>query len=166
LITLTVHFAKRSTGHTKQFRQSHIASSTTTQQAYEAQEHACSFSTAYGNPASCHMPHKTSKTSPLPHKHSKSKAPSSAFSNALQLHCFTASQNTILKLGIPPFILRQAEQLLSLHFRYTGTHTHLISIHLYTLKCQREAINTHPKHSLENRIEKAYHILRLSTLYP
>jgi len=67
---------------------------------------------------------------------------------------------------IPPLIFRQDEQLVSLHFRYTVTHTHLISAHLYTLRCLRKASKTHPQHSLENRIEKAYHILHLSTSYP
>jgi len=49
----------------------------------------------------------------------------SALISSLQrtLHCFTAAQITMLELGIPPLILRQAEQLVSLHFRYTVTHT-------------------------------------------
>ena len=40
--------------------------------------------------------------------------------------------------------------------------------HLDTLRCQRKASNNHghPKHSLENGIEKAYHTLHLSTSYP
>jgi len=82
------------------------------------------------------------------------------------LHCFTAAQITMLELVISPLILRQAEQLVSLHFRYTVTHTRLISAYLYTLRCQRKASNTHPRHSLENRIEIAYHALGLSTSYP
>jgi len=72
----------------------------------------------------------------------------------------------MLEMGIPPLLLLQAEQLISLHFRYTVTHTHLISAHLYSLQCQRKASNTHPQHSLENKIEKAYHTLGLSTSYP
>jgi len=92
----------------------------------------------------------------------------SALISSLQrtLHCFTAAQITMLELEIPPLILRQAEQLGSLHFRYTVTHTHLISAHLYTIRCQRKASNAHPQHSLENRIERAYHALGLSTSYP
>jgi len=92
----------------------------------------------------------------------------SALISSLQrkLHCLTASQIIMLEHGIPPPILRQAEHLVSVHFRYTVTHTHLISAHLYTLRCQRRATNTHPKHSLKNKIQKAYHILRLSTSYP
>ena len=70
------------------------------------------------------------------------------------------------ELGIPPLILRQAEQLVSLHFRYTVTHTHIISAHFYTIRFQRRASNAHPRHSLENRIETAYHALGLSTSYP
>jgi len=72
----------------------------------------------------------------------------------------------MLEMGIPPLLLRQAEQLISLHFRYTVTHTHLISAHLYTLRCQRKTSNAHPRHSLENRIETAYHTLSLSISYP
>jgi len=45
-------------------------------------------------------------------------------------------------------------------------HTHIISAHLYTLRCQCRASNAHPRHSLENRIETAYHAQGLSTLYP
>jgi len=45
-------------------------------------------------------------------------------------------------------------------------HTHLISAHLYTLRCQRKASNAHPRHSLENRIETVYHTLGLSTSCP
>ena len=72
----------------------------------------------------------------------------------------------MLEMGLPPLLLRQAEQLISFHFRYTVTQIHLISAHLYTLRCQHKASNTHPRHSLENRIETAYHILGLSTSYP
>ena len=64
--------------------------------------------------------------------------------------------------------VREAEQLVSLHFHYTVTHTHIISAHLYTLRCQSKAFNTHPRHTLENRIdlETAYHALCLSTSCP
>jgi len=82
------------------------------------------------------------------------------------MHCFTAAQITMLEMGIPPLLLRQGEQLISLHFRYTVTHTNLISAHLYTLRCQRKTSNAHPRHSLENRIETAYHTLSLSISYP
>jgi len=70
----------------------------------------------------------------------------SALISSLQrtLQCFTAAQITMLELGIPHCILRQAEQLSSLRFRYTITHTHLVSARLYTLRCQRRAFSTHP----------------------
>jgi len=92
----------------------------------------------------------------------------SALISSLQhtLHCFTAAQITMHELGIPPLILRQAEELVSLHFRYTVTHTHNISAHLCKLRCQRKASNAHPRHSLENSIETAYHAMGLSTSYP
>jgi len=72
----------------------------------------------------------------------------------------------MLELGIPPLILRQAEQPVSIHFSYTVIYTHLISAHVYTLRCQRRATLTNPRHSIQNRIEKAYHMLRLFTPYP
>jgi len=82
------------------------------------------------------------------------------------LHSFTVAQITMLELGISPLILRQAEYLVSLHFRHTVAHMHLISAHLYIQRCQRKASNTHPWHSLANRIETANHALGLSTSYP
>ena len=70
------------------------------------------------------------------------------------LHCFTAAQITMLELGIPPLILRQAEQLVLLHFRYPVTHTHLISAHLYILQCQHKASKPHPRHSSKTELKQ------------
>ena len=83
--------------------------------------------------------------------------------NSLQrtLHCFTPSQIIMLELGVPPLALQQAAQLIALHFRFTVTHTHTISAHLYKLRCTRRLGNSHPSQSFENRIEKAHRKLQL-----
>jgi len=116
---------------------------------------------------SCVLSHATQNLRYLLHP-TQVQQVQSALINSLQrtLHCFTAAQITMLELGIPHLILSQAEQLVSLHFRYTVTHTHIISAHLCTIRCQRIASNAHPRHSLENRIETAYLALGLSTSYP
>ena len=90
--------------------------------------------------------------------------------NSLQrtLHCFTPSQIIMLELGVPPLALQQAAQLIALHFRFTVTHTHTISAHLYKLRCTRRLGNSHPPQSFENRIEKAHRKLQLYSIlgYP
>jgi len=111
---------------------------------------------------SCVLSHATQNLRYLLHPTQVQQVQSALISSIQRtLHCFTAAQITMLEMGIPPFLLRQVEQLISLHFRYTVTYTHLISSHLYTLRCQRKASNTHPQHSLENRIETAYYALYL-----
>ena len=83
---------------------------------------------------SCVLSHATQNLRYLLHP-TQVQQVQSALISCLQrtLHCFTAAQITMLELGIPPLILRQAEQLVSLHFRYTVTHTHIISAHLHKL---------------------------------
>jgi len=112
---------------------------------------------------SCVLPHATQNLRYLPHTTQVQQVQSALISSLQRtLHCFTPAQITMLEMGL----LRQPEQLISLHFRYTVTHTHLISAHLYTLRCQRKTSHAHPRHSHENRIETTYHRLGLSTSYP
>jgi len=116
---------------------------------------------------SCVLSHTTQNLRYLLHPTQVQQVQSALISSLQRtLHCFTAAQITMLELGIPALILRQAEQLVSLHFRFTVTHTHIISAHLYTIRCQRRASKPHPRHSLKNRIETAYHALGLSASYP
>jgi len=83
---------------------------------------------------SCVLSHTTQNLRYLPHPTQVQQVQSALISSLQRiLHCFTAAQITMLEMGIPPLLLRQAEQLISLHFRYTVTHTHLISPHHYTL---------------------------------
>ena len=112
---------------------------------------------------SCVLSHATQNLRYLLHPTQVQQVQSALISSLQRtLHCFPAAQITMLEMGIPPLLLRQTEQLISLHF----TRTHLILSHLYTLRCQRKASNAHPQHSFENRTETAYHALGLSTSYP
>jgi len=68
----------------------------------------------------------------------------------------------MIELDIPPLILQKALQLVALHFRYTVLHTNTIASKLYDLNCS----NAHSKHTIENRIAKAYSTLMISSTYP
>jgi len=82
------------------------------------------------------------------------------------LHCFTSPHTTMIELGIPPFILQQALQLVALHFKYTVLHTNTITAKLYNLRCKFRCSNAHPQHTIENRISKAHSTLMISSTYP
>ena len=72
----------------------------------------------------------------------------------------------MIKLGIPPLILQQALQLAALHFRYTVLHTNTIAAKICNLRCQFRCSNSHPQHTIENRIAKARSTLMIYSTYP
>jgi len=72
----------------------------------------------------------------------------------------------MVELDLPPLILQQALQLLTLHFRYTVLHTNTIASKLYNLRCKFRCSNAHPQHTIENRIAKAHSTLMISSTYP
>jgi len=72
----------------------------------------------------------------------------------------------MIELGIPPLILQQALQLVTLHFRYTVLHTNTIAAKLYNLRCKFRCSNALPQHTIENRIPKAHSTLMISNTYP
>ena len=92
----------------------------------------------------------------------------SALMRSLQrtIRCYSPHAILMQEFGIPPLKLQQAMQLADLHFRYSVTHTHLPSAHLYHLRRAKIAANTHPKNSIESRIQDACIELRLRDTYP
>jgi hypothetical protein len=70
------------------------------------------------------------------------------------------------EFGILPLKLQQATQLVSMHFRYSVTYTHLPAAHLYHLRRGRMCALSHPQNSVESRIKEACNELRLTDTYP
>jgi len=91
-----------------------------------------------------------------------------ALMNSLQrtMRCYSPHAVLMQEFGIPPLKLQQATQLAALHFRYSVTHKHLPAAHLYHLRRQKIASNTHPRNSIESRIQEACLELRLKNTYP
>ena len=82
------------------------------------------------------------------------------------LRCYAPPQTLMIEFAIPPLRLQQAAQLIGIHFRYTITHTHLVSAHLYSLRRAKMCSSRHSPQSMENRIVAAHTLLRLSQQYP
>jgi hypothetical protein len=71
------------------------------------------------------------------------------------LRCYTVHDIIMQAFGISPLKLQQAPQHVSVHFRYSVTHTHLPAAHLYHLRRARMCDLSHPQNSIESRIKEA-----------
>jgi len=71
---------------------------------------------------------------------------------------YTIVEILLIEFDILSLRLQQACQLISLHYRYTISHTNLITSHLYRIRRQCLLSNCHPCQSIEIRMEHA-HIL-------
>jgi len=58
----------------------------------------------------------------------------------------------MIELHIPPLILQQALQLVTLHFRYTVLHTNTIVAKLHNLRCKFRCSNAQPQHTLKTEL--------------
>jgi len=90
-----------------------------------------------------------------------------ALTNSLQriLRSYTVVEILLLKFGILSLRLQQACQLISLHYRYTISHTHLIAAHLYRIRRQFRLSNCHPRQSLDIQTEGAHTLLPIKGMY-
>jgi len=77
----------------------------------------------------------------------------------------TIAEMLLLEFGMLPLHLQQACQFISLHYRYTISHTHLIAAHLYRILRQFRLSNCHPRQSIEIRMEDAYNFLAIKGMY-
>jgi hypothetical protein len=80
--------------------------------------------------------------------------------------CYTVHDILMQEFGIAPLKLQQAMQLVSMHFRYSVTHTNLPAAHLYHLRRARMCALSHLPNSIESRIKEACNELRLPDTSP
>jgi len=90
-----------------------------------------------------------------------------ALTNSLQriLRSYTIAEILLLEFGVPPLHLQQACQLISLHYRYTISHAHLIAAHFYRIRCQFLLSNRHPHQCIETRTADAHTLFSLKGMY-
>jgi len=90
-----------------------------------------------------------------------------ALTNSLQriLRSYTIAEILLLEFGVPPLRLQQACQLISLHYRYAISHTHLIAAHLCRIHRQFLLSIHHPHQSIETRTADAHTLFSLKGMY-
>ena len=86
-----------------------------------------------------------------------------ALTNSLQriLRNYTIAEILLLEFGVTPLRRQQACQLISLHYRYTISHTHVIAAHLYRIRRQFLLSSSHPHQSIETRTADAHTLFSL-----
>jgi len=77
----------------------------------------------------------------------------------------TIAEILLLEFWVPPLCLQQACQLISLHYRYTISHAHLIAAHLYRIRLQFLLSNHHPHQSIETRTADTHSLFSLKGMY-
>ena len=75
------------------------------------------------------------------------------------------AETLLLEFGILPLRLQQVCQLISLHKRYTISHTHLFTAHFYRIRRQFRLSNRHPRQSIEIRTEDAHTLFDIKGMY-
>ena len=92
-----------------------------------------------------------------------------ALTNSLQriLRTYTIAEILLLEFGVPPLRLQKACQLISLHYRYTISHAHLVATHLYRIYRQFLLSNRdhHLHQSTETRPADAHTLFSLKGMY-
>jgi len=92
-----------------------------------------------------------------------------ALTNSLQriLRSYTIAEILLLEFGVPHLRLQQACQLISLHYKYTISHTHLVAAHLYRIYRQSLLSNRdhHLHQSTETRTADAHTLFSLKSIY-
>jgi hypothetical protein len=87
---------------------------------------------------SCVLPFATQHLRYLATQTEVQKVQSTLFSSLQRtLRCYKVHYILMQEFGIRPLKLQQAMQLVSMHFRYSVTHTHLPAAHLYHLRRSR-----------------------------